>query len=130
MKPTEPTPQGRVLSVPFAPTQSREAVRVPEPLPPPPPRQFTLVVPVAILLVTLNFAAFRNIIELNKRLTLLESQNAPAREMLKNSGKQSEFLKSVRADVLKLAETDPVAAQIAKIYFPPAKGQVEPTPAR
>ncbi len=127
--PVSPEPAEPVLQmtpVAFSPTPNPDAMGAIAPQ----PRaefQFPISVPIAIMLVTLIFSCIRDITALNKRMTIMNAENAPALEMLKQSGRQTEFIEALRDGVLKLAPTDPIAAGIARDFFQkpaPAKGTV------
>jgi hypothetical protein len=77
-----------------------------------------IFVPLLIILLTLIFSTVRDIIALNRRMAMIDQENAPALEMLKNSGKQTEFVESLRSGLVKLSPTDPVAAKIVEDMFP------------
>jgi hypothetical protein len=91
-------------------------------------------VPILIILLTLIFSTVRDIVTLNRHMTMINQENAPALDMLKNSGKQTEFVESIRTGLQKLEDTDPIAAHILKDMFPtppPEKpaGDENPPPA-
>jgi hypothetical protein len=114
---------------PPPPKESVVFVGGPEPVPV--GRQYPVFVPLLLLLLTLNYSAFRNITAIHKRLDQMNAENAPAIEMLQRASKQDELFSSMRQDVLKLAKNDPVADRITKTYFAPptaAPPMVSPTP--
>jgi len=79
--------------------------------------RFPVFVPILIVLLTLIFSTLRDIVALNRRMAMINQENAPALEKLKDSGKQTEFVESLRASLQKLAPDDPVAAKIVKDMF-------------
>lgn len=87
---------------------------------PKPPREFSIAIPLAILLVTLIFSTGRDMVALNKRMTAINNENAPALEILRKAskGNQRAFIDSLKAGITKLTLTDPIAAQIGREFFP------------
>lgn len=90
--------------------------------------QFGVFWPILIVLLTLNFTTVRDIMALNKRIVTIKLETALSLEQIKKSGKQMEFFESLRADLLKLAPNDPVAAKIISDYFPTRPAQKPGSP--
>ena len=89
-------------------------------------RNLTIHWPLSLLLLILIFGATRDIISLGKRVDSVERKNAQATEMLKRYGKQTKFVDGLKADLQKIAPTDPVAAKILTDFFPkPITPEVE-----
>jgi hypothetical protein len=108
----------QITPVEFSPSQSKDAMGV---VPPAPrqPYQFPLWVPVLIVLLTLIGATLRDMIALNRRMSEIQHDNAPVRDVLARSVKQSDFANALKDGIEKLSATDPVAAQIRREFFPP-----------
>ncbi len=126
----ETSPEVQLTPVAFSPSQPDDSMGPPEPLAPPPPSQYPVFWPILIVLLTLIFSTTRDIITLNKRMVEINLEDAPALETLKKSGKQTDYIKALQADLLKLSASDPVAAQISSEFFPlaPAPAQKQASP--
>jgi hypothetical protein len=93
--------------------------------------QFPMALPVAIMLLSLIYSEVRDISGMNRRMAEMDRQNAPAVEKLERIPKQSEFIDSLRQNLVKLAPTDPAAAALLKQYFPsPPKDESQTAPAK
>ena len=90
--------------------------------------QYPIFVPLLIIVLTLIGSTVRDITTMNRRMEIIGQQDAPAREMLKKSTKQSDFISSLRTGVLNLAPSDPVAAEIASDFFPPVSAPKPDSP--
>ena len=120
MKDNSPLPPENIQLTPveFSPASNPDAIGTVAP-PPRAPFHFPLSIPVAIVILTLIFSTLNDIVTLNKKMAMINTENAPALAVLKKVGKQQEFLDSLRKDVSTLAVQDPVAARIAKDFCPP-----------
>jgi hypothetical protein len=115
----EPAPPNIQLTpVGFSPTPSPDAVGQIVGSTTKAELRLPVFVPILIILVTLIFSTVRDITALNRRMAIINQENAPALEILKNSGKQTEFVESLHSGLQKLAPTDPVAAKIVEDMFP------------
>jgi hypothetical protein len=111
-------PEIQMTPVGFSPTSSEDSigavggrVQIHE-------RQYPLAIPLGIVLLTLIFSTVRDISGFNRRIGDIDRHDAPILEKLKRVPKQAEFVDSLKASLLKLSETDPVAAKIVREYFP------------
>lgn len=111
--PSEP----QLTPVEFAPPSIPEDAIGTIPPAPPTERLYTFFWPLLIILLTLNFSIGRDIVSLNKRMNAINEENAPIVGILSQAPKQTEFMDALRADILKLGQTDPYASDIAKTYF-------------
>lgn len=128
MNTPEIPPNIQMTPVEFSPTDNADAIGN---VAAPPPRkdfQFPIFVPLAIMLLTLIFSTLRDIRALNLRMAAINEEDAPALEMLKKSGKQREFVDSLKEGILKLAPTDPIAAHIQTDFFPAQPYTPPPAP--
>jgi hypothetical protein len=129
-----PEPNLQLTPVQFGPPQSSDAVGVIKGSSSRPEYRFPLFVPLFIILATLNFSAYRDIVALNKRMASIAADDAPALDLLTKASKQAEFYDTLHSDLNKLALKDPAAAQIVKDYFPtppsPAKPAEPAAPAK
>jgi len=128
----EPEKQPEILMTPveFSPPPSDDAVGTILPAPRK-EAEFPVFVPLVIILLTLIFSTVRDIVALNRRLTIMNFENAPALEYLKKGTKQLEFRDALKDGLTKLAPTDPVAARILQdFYAPPAKKTDSPDDAK
>jgi hypothetical protein len=126
----EPAPALQMTPVAFSPTPNPNALGT-VPAQPRQAFQYPIFVPFTIVLLTLIFSTVRDIAALNKRMAVMNTENAPQLEMLKQSGKQTAFIESLRDGVIKLAPTDPIAAEIARDFFPkPVKNDATNPPAK
>ena len=116
--PETPPPNIQMTPVGFSPPASADAVGKIVGSTTKAELRFPVSVPILIILVTLIFSTLRDIVALNRRMAMINQENAPALEMLKNSGKQTEFVESLRSGLVKLSPTDPVAAKIVEDMFP------------
>jgi hypothetical protein len=118
MSQDKPQPNIQITPVGFSPPKSDDAVGTIMPAPRPETR-FPVFLPILIILLTLNFSTLRDIVALNKRMTQINEENAPALDLLKKSAKQSDFVNGLRTGLINLAPNDPAAADILKQFFPP-----------
>lgn len=116
--PESPQPGIQMTPVGFSPPRSADSVGQIVGSTMKPELRLPVFVPILIILATLIFSTVRDIIALNHRMTTIYQEDAPAEESLKNSGKETEFVESLRTGLQKLAPTDPVAARIVKDMFP------------
>jgi len=117
-KKPETPPNITMTPVQFSPSESADAVGTVAP----PPRQeprFPLFIPVFIILLTLIFTTVRDIAALNKRMSAINEDEAPALEMLKNEPRQTDLVQGLRSGLQKLSPSDPVAARLLTEFFPP-----------
>jgi hypothetical protein len=116
--PEPPQPGIQMTPVGFSPPRSADAVGQIMGSTTKAELRLPVFVPILIILATLIFSTIRDIIALDRRMTTIYQEDAPAQEILKNSGKQTEFVESLRSGLQKIAPTDPVAARIVKDMFP------------
>ncbi len=116
-EPVIPEPALQITPVEFSPTVSPDAIGTVRPQRWP-DAQYPVFVPIFIILLVLNGSTLRDIIALNSRMKAIAQDNQPALEMLKNSAPQFAFRDNLRTGIERLAITDPVAAKIARDYFP------------
>jgi hypothetical protein len=93
---------------------------------------YTMVLPYSLAMLTLTGSAVRDILGVRDNNMIIYRQEAQQDPLLAIVGKQAQGLDEVKADLVKLAKTDPQAALILNEFFPaPAKAAVPaavPTP--
>jgi hypothetical protein len=93
-----------------------------------PETSYATLLPLLILLLTLVLSTSRDISILYQRKISLVIENAQAAKPLDDAARQAVFIDSLHTDLAKLAQTDPVAAQIMADFFGPSAGQKDAEP--
>jgi hypothetical protein len=120
-KKPEEAPNIQMTPVEFSPASTKDAIGNVGGSLPMREMEFPVSFPLAIILATLIFSTVRDISTFNRGTANIERANAPAEEMLKKASNLTDRVDSLRDALLKLSETDPVAAQIYKEYYPAEK---------